>query len=86
MIAKFSGPFYLQFAVVFFFKVDCAKYHRGLSKKRFQDIYNQPDVQKHAVITFSFKPFNILKAIFYNNSCSRNYRPLKVTKRQSRLK
>ena len=55
MIAKFSGPFYLQFAVVFIFKVDCAKYHRGLSKKGFQDIYNQPDAQKHAVITFSFK-------------------------------
>jgi len=53
MIAKFSGPFYLQFAVVFIFKVDCAKCHRGLSKKRFQDIYNQPDAQKHAVITFS---------------------------------
>ena len=54
MIAKFSGPFYLRFAVVFIF-IDCAKYHRGLSKKRFQDIYNQPDAQKQAVITFSFK-------------------------------
>ena len=63
MIAKFSGPFCLQFhqpqmrfSLLFIFKIDWAKYHRGLARKRFQDIYNQADVQKQAVMTFSFKP------------------------------
>ena len=63
MIAKFSSGFYLQFhepqmrfSLLFIIKVDCAKYHRALARKFFQNIYNQPDAQKYAVITCSFKP------------------------------
>ena len=63
MIVKFSSRFYLQFhepqmrfSLLFIFKVDCAKYHRALARKFVQDIYDQPDAQKYAVITFSFKP------------------------------
>ena len=58
MTAKFSSPFYFQFhlpqmrfSLLFIFKLDCAKYHRRLAKRSFQDISYQPNAQKHAVIT-----------------------------------
>ena len=40
----------MRFSLLFFFKVDYAKYHRRLAKKRFQDVNNQPNAQKDAVI------------------------------------
>ena len=46
----------MRFSLLFIFKVHCTKYHQGLARKRFRDIHtcNQPDAQKHAVVTFSF--------------------------------
>ena len=46
----------MRFSLLFIFKVDCAKYPRALARKFVQDIYDQPDAPKYAVITFSFKP------------------------------
>ena len=43
-----------EISLLFIFKVGCAKCPR-LTRKRFQDIHNQPDAQKHTVITFLFK-------------------------------
>ena len=68
-----------EISLLFIFKVDCAKCPR-LTRKRFQDIHNQPDVQKHTVMTFLFKLY-ISHCKQNNNSCSQNYRPLKATKR-----
>ena len=39
-----------EISLLFIFKVGCAKCPR-LTRKRFQDIHNQPDAQKHTVIT-----------------------------------
>ena len=47
----------MRFSLLFILKVDCAKYHKRLARKKF--VYNRPDAQKHAVIKFSFQPLII---------------------------